>query len=97
MQGVDVSCLERSVLPVVTERNDLALARIKFLEQFGEKDVGSRCTADGADLKELVVFTAGAVLHVNPGSAGPRRFRLPISAGELLVDGANVSARIIEF
>ena len=39
----------------------------------------------------------GTVLHVNPGSAGPRRFKLPISAGELLVDGASVSARIIEF
>ena len=39
----------------------------------------------------------GAVLHVNPGSAGPRRFKLPISAGELLVDGASVKARIIEF
>jgi putative phosphoesterase len=39
----------------------------------------------------------GTVLHVNPGSAGPRRFRLPIAAGELLVDGASVSARIIEF
>jgi hypothetical protein len=39
----------------------------------------------------------GAVLHVNPGSAGPRRFKLPISAGELLVDGPSVSARIVEF
>ena len=37
------------------------------------------------------------VLHVNPGSAGPRRFKLPISAGELRVDGGSVSARIVEF
>ena len=34
------------------------------------------------------------VLYVNPGSAGPRRFTLPISAGELIVDGAQVRARI---
>ena len=39
----------------------------------------------------------GGVLHVNPGSAGPRRFKLPIAAGELIVDGRSVSARIVEF
>ena len=37
------------------------------------------------------------VLYVNPGSAGPRRFRLPISAGELTVEGSRVSARIVDF
>ncbi|HEY8356420.1 MAG TPA: metallophosphoesterase family protein [Ramlibacter sp.] len=36
-------------------------------------------------------------LWVNPGSAGPRRFKLPISAAELLVDGASVSARLASF
>jgi len=33
---------------------------------------------------------------VNPGSAGPRRFRLPIAAGELIVDNGRVSARIVD-
>jgi putative phosphoesterase len=37
------------------------------------------------------------VLFVNPGSAGPRRFTLPISAGELIVSGAAVSARTVVF
>ena len=37
------------------------------------------------------------VLYVNPGSAGPRRFTLPISAGELLVDGATLTARTVTF
>jgi putative phosphoesterase len=36
------------------------------------------------------------VLYVNPGSSGPRRFRLPISIGELLVSGTSVSARTVE-
>jgi hypothetical protein len=36
------------------------------------------------------------VLYVNPGSAGPRRFRLPIALGELIIDGDAVSARIAE-
>jgi putative phosphoesterase len=36
------------------------------------------------------------VLFVNPGSAGPRRFRLPISVGELTVRGRAVQARTVE-
>ena len=36
------------------------------------------------------------VLYVNPGSAGPRRFKLPISVGELTIDGASVAARTVE-
>ena len=36
------------------------------------------------------------VLYVNPGSAGPRRFRLPIAVAELQVAGASVQAQVIE-
>lgn len=36
------------------------------------------------------------VLFVNPGSAGRRRFRLPISLGELLIDGASITPRLHE-
>ena len=36
------------------------------------------------------------VLYVNPGSAGPRRFSLPISVGELIVDGDILTPRIVE-
>lgn len=36
------------------------------------------------------------VLFVNPGSAGPRRFKLPVSAAELLIEGDAVSARLVE-
>jgi putative phosphoesterase len=38
----------------------------------------------------------GGVLYVNPGSAGPRRFKLPIAVAELIVDGDSVTARTIE-
>jgi putative phosphoesterase len=31
------------------------------------------------------------VLFFNPGSAGPRRFRLPISVGKIVIDGARVT------
>jgi uncharacterized protein len=35
------------------------------------------------------------VLYFNPGSAGPRRFKLPVSVGRLRVDGKAVRAEII--
>jgi predicted phosphodiesterase len=38
----------------------------------------------------------GGVLYVNPGSAGPRRFKLPIAVAELIVVGDAVTARIVE-
>ena len=34
------------------------------------------------------------VLYVNPGSAGPRRFTLPVSVGFLEIDGGKATARI---
>ena len=36
------------------------------------------------------------VLYVNPGSAGPRRFKLPISVARLTVSGETVSAELVE-
>ena len=38
----------------------------------------------------------GGVLFVNPGSAGPVRFRLPVSVGLLQIAGHAVTARIVE-
>jgi putative phosphoesterase len=37
----------------------------------------------------------GGVLYVNPGSAGRRRFSLPIAAGELLVEDGHVEVRLV--
>jgi putative phosphoesterase len=36
----------------------------------------------------------GGVLYVNPGSAGPRRFRLPVSMGTLAIDAGRVSVEL---
>ncbi|MGH8679580.1 MAG: metallophosphoesterase family protein [Burkholderiales bacterium] len=36
------------------------------------------------------------VLFVNPGSAGPRRFSLPVSVGRLVVTGATVTSQLLE-
>ena len=37
------------------------------------------------------------VLYVNPGSAGPRRFKLPISAAELVIENGEVAVRLQQF
>jgi putative phosphoesterase len=38
----------------------------------------------------------GGILYVNPGSCGPRRFKLPISVGEVTVSGDTVRAHTLE-
>ncbi len=67
------------------------------LHDLAELDVDPRAAGiavviAGHSHQPAVVEREG-VLFVNPGSAGPRRFSLPISAGELLIDGAQRSAR----
>ena len=57
---------------------------------------GARVVISGHSHKPKVEERAG-VLYVNPGSAGPRRFKLPISAGELLVEGGEVRANLVHF
>ena len=36
------------------------------------------------------------VLYFNPGSAGPRRFKLPLSIGKLIVEGGVVRGELLE-
>jgi len=58
----------------------------------------------GAEGLRVVVFghshqplseRRGGVLWFNPGSAGPRRFSLPVSLGRLVIDGGRVRPRLI--
>lgn len=57
---------------------------------------GVRVVVSGHSHKPKVEERDG-VLYVNPGSAGPRRFKLPISAGELRVVRGRVSAHLVQF
>jgi len=36
-----------------------------------------------------------SILFVNPGSAGPRRFSLPVSVGELSISTSGIAARLV--
>jgi uncharacterized protein len=42
------------------------------------------------------ITSRDGIVYVNPGSAGPRRFRLPISVAELHIEGTLVTPRIVE-
>jgi uncharacterized protein len=56
---------------------------------------GIRVVVSGHSHQPVVTERHG-VLYVNPGSAGPRRFRLPITAAELRIDGDSAAAQICE-
>ena len=64
-------------------------ARIYVLHDFKTLDIdpaaeGYDCVVAGHSHKPSQV-SRGGVLYVNPGSAGPRRFALPVSVGTLLI------------
>ena len=56
---------------------------------------GVRVVVSGHSHRPLIKERDG-VLYVNPGSAGPRRFRLPVAVGELRVKGKSVRAKLAE-
>jgi len=39
--------------------------------------------------------TKSGVLYFNPGSAGPRRFQLPVTVGKLIVENGEIRSEII--
>ena len=56
---------------------------------------GYQAVVSGHSHKPSVV-TRDGVLFVNPGSAGPRRFKLPIAVGKLFIQNRRLTAEIIE-
>lgn len=56
---------------------------------------GVQVVVSGHSHKPLISERNG-VTYVNPGSAGRRRFSLPIALGELIIDGSQVTANIVE-
>jgi len=42
------------------------------------------------------IETRNGVLYFNPGSAGPRRFKLPVTIGKLVVENGGVRAEIAQ-
>ena len=77
----------------------LAGAQIYVLHDLAELDLDPRergiaAVVTGHSHKPSLRREDG-VLYVNPGSAGPRRFTLPVSVGELTIEGDSVEARLV--
>jgi len=58
-------------------------------------DAGFTAIVSGHSHKP-VIEKRGKILFVNPGSAGPRRFTLPVTVATLVVRGSRCEAKIIE-
>lgn len=78
---------------------ELGAVRLYVIHDLAQLDIDAvpeavQVVVSGHSHKPLVARRDG-VLFVNPGSAGPRRFKLPIAVGELTIDGSAVQARIL--
>jgi putative phosphoesterase len=74
-------------------------AFVYVLHDLNELDIapaaaGFRVVVSGHSHKPLAEFRRG-VLYLNPGSAGPRRFKLPVTVARLTVNGGDARADII--
>lgn len=85
----------------IPETQRLVLGGVAFhlLHDVAQLDIdpraeGVRVVVSGHSHKPLVREDAG-VLYVNPGSAGPRRFKLPVSVGEVVVRAGKAAARTV--
>ena len=80
------------------ETVEIESVRIHVVHDIAELDVDLRAerinvVVTGHSHRPLVKME-GSVLFVNPGSAGPRRFKLPISLGFLEVADGRAKARL---
>jgi putative phosphoesterase len=62
---------------------------------FDPATAGHRVVVSGHSHRPSIAERAG-VLYVNPGSAGRRRFNLPVAVAELQIAGDSVTARVVE-
>ncbi len=75
---------------------DVSLAVIHDVADLAARPLpaGVSIVIHGHSHKPTVVARDG-ILYVNPGSASPRRFRLPISIGELRIAGSQFETRLV--
>jgi putative phosphoesterase len=84
----------------VTEMIRVGNVFVYVIHNLAELDIdpgaaGVRVVVSGHSHKPMMQERDG-ILYVNPGSSGPRRFKLPISVGEIIVSGSAVNARLVD-
>ena len=82
----------------LTETVEIGGVTIYMLHNLGELDLdpqaaGFHVVISGHSHRPLIE-RKGDVLFVNPGSAGPRRFNLPISLATLVIENNGAEARL---
>lgn len=83
-----------------TEVVEIADVSIYMLHNLGQLDLkpeaaGFRVVVYGHSHHPKIEEKNG-VLYFNPGSAGPRRFHLPVSVGRLMIIAGKVRAELVE-
>jgi uncharacterized protein len=73
---------------------------IYILHDLGQLDLkpqtaGFRVVVNGHSHQPKIEEKNG-VLYFNPGSAGPRRFKLPVSVGRLIIEAGKARAELLE-
>ncbi len=79
---------------------DFEGVRVYVIHDLADLDIdlaaeGIRVVISGHSHKSRVERRKG-VLYLNPGAAGPRRFKLPISLGDLTIERGSITPRIVE-
>jgi putative phosphoesterase len=79
------------------EINGAKLQVIHNVHEFDDDPVaaGIRAVISGHSHKPSIV-TRDGILFVNPGSAGPRRFKLPVTVARLEIHHARVNSEILQ-
>jgi len=88
-----------SALPVneVVEIEGISIYMLHILDELDlkPKAAGFEVVVYGHSHKPSSEAKNG-VLYFNPGSAGPRRFKLPVTVGRLVIDDGKVRGEIVE-
>lgn len=80
----------------VLEAGELQIYVLHDLSQLDLKPeaAGFSAVVSGHSHQPLVRTQKG-VLYFNPGSAGPRRFKLPVSVGRLRIEGKKIEGELL--
>lgn len=82
-----------------TQVVDIHGVKLYLLHDLGQLDLdpaGSFAAVITGHSHKPRVEARDGVLYFNPGSAGPRRFKLPVCLGRLTVTGKHITSELIE-
>ncbi|MFZ3265114.1 MAG: metallophosphoesterase family protein [Terriglobales bacterium] len=83
-----------------TEVVEIGGLSIYMLHDLGKLDLKPEAAGIGVVIyghsHQPKIEMKNGVLYFNPGSAGPRRFHLPVSVGKLCIENGKIKAELVE-